>query len=123
MHNDDARDRSNDVLWWKLVDMFHYILMKLTCELYTQDVIQHLFKKKYCNKDFWEMVSHSDSAYKLCVLKNNIDMWEHKWMFYTDNPSTCQEDKDKWLRYKVMSIDELDKQEYALINNKKDTMN
>jgi len=73
-----------------------------------KDKIWKWCQNEYCGQDFWEMVTYSDIAYTLYALKNYLDAWEQKWRFHQDSSSTCQEDKDKWFRYKVMSAKELE---------------
>lgn len=35
-------------------------------------------------------------------------VWMQRWIFHPGNPVTYQEDKDKWTKYKAMSINKLE---------------
>jgi hypothetical protein len=49
--------------------------MRMTWTIYTKDDILKMVENDKCKGDFWQLVSGSDIAYTIYVLKNKAAVW------------------------------------------------
>ena len=81
----------------------YWVLLNMTCHLYTKEDRRGWFEKEHVGKKIYHMVSTSDIAYTMYVLRNHLPVWEQPWDFSEENEDSTPDLRKKFEEIKTLS--------------------